>query len=61
MATNGVFYLTHPRHGVHVAYSRQEVEACKANGWQEGAPAEEPPAKREVLGLPRRRGEGVQP
>lgn len=30
-----VSYMTHPEHGVHIAYSQDEVERCKAHGWKE--------------------------
>ena len=26
-------YLLHPQHGVHVAYSDDEVARCRAHGW----------------------------
>ena len=26
-------YLKHPEHGVHIAYTPEEVEACRLNGW----------------------------
>lgn len=26
-------YMTHPNHGTHIAYSHEEIERCKANGW----------------------------
>jgi len=26
-------YLTHPLHGVHIAYSDAEVKLCLKNGW----------------------------
>lgn len=29
-----VVYLTHQQHGVHVAYSQQNVDECLKNGWQ---------------------------
>lgn len=25
--------MTHPDHGQHIAYSEQEVQSCRANGW----------------------------
>lgn len=43
-----VSYMTHPEHGVHIAYSKDEVERCKAHGWTEkpGEGAEtDPPQK----------------
>ena len=49
-----VVYMTHPRHGTHIAYSDAEGETCKKNGWslredsKENA-KEEP--KREILML----------
>ena len=27
--------LTHPDHGIHIAYSDVEVAECKKNGWTE--------------------------
>lgn len=40
-----IYYLTHPQHGSHVAYSEDEVARCKASGWVErGAAASPPPA-----------------
>lgn len=27
-------YLTHPLHGVHVAYTEDEVRECQKNGWK---------------------------
>lgn len=26
-------YLKHPEHGVHIAYTPEEVDACRLNGW----------------------------
>lgn len=26
-------YLVHPQHGVHVAYSEDEVARCRPHGW----------------------------
>lgn len=39
-----IVYLTHPKHGVHIAYSDAEVKACEANGWtvRKDAPKERP-------------------
>lgn len=28
-----IVYLTHPKHGVHIAYDQSEIDRCKANGW----------------------------
>lgn len=42
-------YLTHPDHGTHIAYSDQEVERCKANGWvlrKDSSEIQEPRQKR---------------
>ena len=33
----GVFYLQHPIHGIHVATTDVEANACKANGWTDWA------------------------
>lgn len=38
-----IVYLTHPKHGVHVAYSDDEVARCKANGWSVRVDAPKPP------------------
>ena len=29
-----MIYMTHPKHGIHIAYSDQEVEYNKKNGWE---------------------------
>lgn len=29
-----LIYMTHPKHGIHIAYSDQEVEYNKKNGWK---------------------------
>jgi len=55
-------YLTHPAHGVHVAYHPQEVERCIGEGWEvrgeERRMATEelpiPPGRRTPLRLPRK-------
>ena len=26
-------HMTHPQHGIHIAYSDVEVAACEKNGW----------------------------
>lgn len=26
-------YLSHPKHGIHIAYSQTEIDACVGNGW----------------------------
>lgn len=26
-------YMKHPQHGVHLAYTDDEIKACEANGW----------------------------
>jgi len=51
-------YMTHPKHGTHIAYSHDEVEMCKRNGWtvREDKPKQEaprPPAP--TLTLPKRK------
>ena len=41
----GVYYLQHPIHGIHVATTDVEANACKANGWSDwsvGDPVPEP-------------------
>lgn len=54
-------YLTHPVHGVHVAYHDHEVARCEAEGWtvRRGEAAQQPAAphhaaRRTPLKLPRR-------
>lgn len=53
-------YLTHPLHGVHVAYHPQEVERCVSDGWAVREESREPekPAlphgRRTPLHLPKR-------
>lgn len=42
-------YLTHPKHGVHIAYSKEEVEACLRNGWTIR------PEKQPTLTLPKKK------
>ncbi len=27
-------YLTHPDHGVHLAYTDEEIKKCEATGWK---------------------------
>lgn len=44
-------YLDHPKHGTHIAYSAEEVESCKRNGWvpreaRKAEPAESAPEER---------------
>lgn len=29
-----IVYLTHPKHGTHIAYSDDEVARCQSNGWK---------------------------
>lgn len=28
------YYLKHPDHGTHIAYTPEEVEACRKHGWK---------------------------
>lgn len=46
-----MIYLYHKDHGVHIAYTEQEVERCKLNGWVEKKPEEE----KKTLTLPKRK------
>lgn len=57
-------YLVHPNHGVHVAYSEDEVERCRAHGWvpreERGEVVMKTPATvvtRTTLKLPKRKDE----
>ncbi len=45
-----MIYLYHKDHGVHIAYTEQEVERCKLNGWVEK------PEERKTLTLPKMKG-----
>lgn len=45
-----IVYLYHKDHGVHIAYTEQEVERCKLNGW-----VEKPEAEKKTLTLPKRK------
>lgn len=27
-------YMTHEKHGVHIAYTEQEIKICESNGWK---------------------------
>lgn len=49
-------YLTHPKHGVHVAYSADEVKRCEANGWtlRQEPPAVAEPERKRGPGRPRK-------
>lgn len=52
-------YMTHPNHGTHIAYSLEEVERCRANGWtvREDKPqAPDEPKKVTTLRLAKRKG-----
>jgi hypothetical protein len=44
-----VIYLYHKDHGVHIAYTEQEVERCKLNGWVEKQ------EEKKTLTLPKRK------
>jgi hypothetical protein len=39
----GVYYLQHPVHGIHVATTDVEANACKANGWSDWTPGDPDP------------------
>jgi Zn ribbon nucleic-acid-binding protein len=44
-------YLEHPDHGVHIAYSKVELEECLQNGWkvrEEKKEVKEEPQRRKV-------------
>ena len=44
-----MIYLYHKDHGVHIAYTEQEVERCKLNGWVEKL------EEKKTLTLPKRK------
>lgn len=46
-----IVYLYHKDHGVHVAYSDDEVTRCKLNGWVE----KKPEVEKKTLHLPKRK------
>lgn len=48
----GVYYLQHPVHGIHVATTDVEANACKANGWADWAPGDPDPVLSPRLPIP---------
>ena len=48
----GVYYLQHPIHGIHVATTEVEANACKANGWSDWSVGDPDPVLSPRLPVP---------